>query len=125
MNITGKQCKAARGLLKWNLRELEFRSTIRASAIEGFEDGSKPLMGPQREVLYKTFKKEGIVFLDMGDVKLVEEKKGSGGHKAHGNHRTHEETYFVDADELLGMSDQKYRFPKKTEEAGEHSTTID
>lgn len=108
MLITGRQCKTARGLLKWNVRELEFRSTVRAKQIELFEQGTKALMMNHREMLAEAFKKEGIVFLDFGEVILGDSKSNlresshsSGNSKAHVVHT-------IDHDQLLALYDQKY-----------------
>ena len=120
MNITGKQCKQARGLLKWNVRELEYRSQVRAAAIEAFEDGSKPVMAPQREQLYKAFKKEGIIFLDMGDVKLEGDKKSASHVQSGGGGREAQETYTIDTEEMLALSD-----PKRLKKPGDADSSGD
>jgi hypothetical protein len=123
MQISGKQCKTARGLLKWNVRELEFRSTVRVRLIESFEKGLKPLPPSQRELLFKTFKKEGIVFLDYGEVWLDESAKEDHIRKV--SQQTHE-VHYIDADSLLGIHDLQYRQARTSSaEANYDSPTLD
>jgi hypothetical protein len=124
MHISGKQSKTARGLLKWNVRELEFRSTVRARLIESFEKGLKPLPSTQREMLFKVFKKEGIVFQENGDVRLDEAEKGKSAKHGQGSHRQ-QETYYIDADSMLAINDVQYRNAKGTGDAAYDSPTLD
>ncbi|MBY0354222.1 MAG: hypothetical protein K2Q12_00660 [Rickettsiales bacterium] len=122
MNLSGKQCKTARGLLKWNVRELEFRSTVRAKQIEMFEQGTKALMMNHREMLAKAFKKEGIVFLDFGEVTLEDTKSGArrSSHSS-GNSKAHE-VHIIDHDQMLALYDQKYLNARPTTDYGEQES---
>ena|SRR5579884_3048578 len=62
--ITGKQCKKARSLLKWNLQDLASRlaSGIQTSRIDSFEKGFVHVMQWENDELSKAFKAAGIEF---------------------------------------------------------------
>ncbi len=70
-NITSRQCKQARSLLKWNPQDLASRTRIPVRNIERFEKGVTRLMLPENDEIMKTFKKNGIIFKDNFDVMLV------------------------------------------------------
>jgi len=60
--ITGKQCRQARSLLKWNLHDLASRvKSILARRIDSFEHGTVHLQPWENEALATAFKKAGIL----------------------------------------------------------------
>lgn len=80
IKITGQQCKAARGLLKWNIHDLSHRCHMPPRRIESFERGILQLQLPENDELVKIYKEQGIEFKGDLEVKLGN-KKGtvSGG----------------------------------------------
>jgi hypothetical protein len=127
MLITGRQCKSARALLKWNLRELEFRSTIRARVLEPFEKGTKTLLPSQREQLFKIFTDEGVVFTEHGEIRLEDTSKIKG--KSHASHQKaggsmQQETHYVDIDQLLALNQAQYQKPR-IDTSSEDSPSLD
>jgi CDP-glycerol glycerophosphotransferase (TagB/SpsB family) len=76
--ITGKQCKAARSLLKWNLQDLASRVRVEIKRIESFESGNVPLHAWEMEELVKCFKDKGCIFRSDLSVALNTYKSGVG-----------------------------------------------
>lgn len=71
LKITGKQSKAARGLLKWNVHDLTSRCTVQGRRIESFERGTIQLQMPENDELVRAYKAEGIEFKGDMEVKLA------------------------------------------------------
>jgi hypothetical protein len=74
LKISGKQSKASRGLLKWNIYDLCSRVSIPSKRVESFERGTIQLQASENSELVKVFKESGIEFLSDFEVCL---KKGS------------------------------------------------
>lgn len=85
--LTGKQCKVARGLLKWNVYDLANHvSRIDAKRIESYERGNAHLAEWENDELVKAFRKEGVRFnndLDvvLGDSDTMRQNKNAGNSK--------------------------------------------
>lgn len=82
--ITGKQCKTARSLLKWNLHDLAARvKAILPRRIDSFEHGVVHLMEWEYAELLRVFVKAGIHFKPDMEVTLrredAEPEKIQGG----------------------------------------------
>lgn len=85
--LTGKQSKAARGLLKWNIYDFANRlNNIDSRRIESFERGMVHIAEWENDEMIRTYRKEGIRFNDDMEVTLVEADKislardrGAGG----------------------------------------------
>lgn len=75
MKLTGKQSRAARGLLKWNLHDLATRVRTPVKRIESFEKGVIHLQKYENEELIDIFKKHGIEFRGDFDVHLVKQER--------------------------------------------------
>lgn len=73
--ITSKQCRAARGLLKWNINDLASRVNVAVRRLESFERGNIQLFQNENTEISDVFKKEGIEFLSDFEVKLKKEVK--------------------------------------------------
>jgi hypothetical protein len=92
------------------VRELSFKCNIKPQAITSFEKGQKMLFAADKEKLVKTFKEEGVQFLDFGEVKLVDDtKKSSGGGQSHqsnqgGGGTSEPVTYTVDLQSYISMA---------------------
>jgi len=86
--ITGKQCKAARALLKWNLSDLaNTLSGIVPRRIESFERGMVHLAEWENKDMVASFKKEGIAFrADMEVVLHTDRKEERLGVQVNGAH---------------------------------------
>lgn len=68
--LTVKQCKQARGLLKWNLRDLSVRSNIKLERLTEFEQNVVKLFKNENAAVVDVLVKAGIVFGDSGEVTL-------------------------------------------------------
>jgi hypothetical protein len=61
--ITGKQCKTARSLLKWNVNDLSSRlRSVPAKRIESFERGIVHIQEWENDEIVKAMRKEGVEF---------------------------------------------------------------
>lgn len=88
--LTGKQCKQARGLLKWNVYDLSSHvNGINPKRIESFERGMVHIAEWENDEMVKAFRKEGVAFNAELDVVLAEADKkrnvasGGAGDGAH------------------------------------------
>ena len=64
MMITPAQCRGARGLLKWNQKELAAKSGISSLAINRFERGRSSPHHATLKVLKETFEEAGVAFIE-------------------------------------------------------------
>lgn len=71
--ISAKQSRQARSLLKWNHHDVAGKCTIRLLRIDQFERGSLRLSRPENDELTKVYVDHGIYFSQDGDVKLVKD----------------------------------------------------
>jgi len=72
--ITGRQIRAARGLLRWRIEDLAQRSELTREAITRIEDEA---VQPRTSTLIKieaAFKKEGVEFLDDNGVRQKDDR---------------------------------------------------
>lgn len=76
LKITSLQCRRARGLLQWNLRDLSHKSGVTPNRLNSFERGQIHLRPDENKGVYTTFKEEGIIFYEFGDVSLDHSKAG-------------------------------------------------
>ena len=74
MNLTARQCRSARGLLKWNIHDLASRTSVLHKRIESFERGSIKLHKPENEEIIKLFQKQGIEFKENFEVDLSDNR---------------------------------------------------
>lgn len=88
--LTGKQCRQARALLKWNVYDLSSRvSGINARRIESYERGMVHIAEWENDEMVSAFRKEGIQFNSDMDVVLKETEsvevkaRGMQGEGAH------------------------------------------
>ena len=72
VQITPKQSMRARSLLKWNIYDLANRTHVQPGQIDRFEKGLSRLMRPDNDTIVKAYKKEGIIFLENMEVRLVD-----------------------------------------------------
>jgi len=69
--ISGRQCKASRSLLKWNIHDLVNRlKDIEARRIEGFERNTLQLLEWENQEILTVLKKHGIIFTNDSEVIL-------------------------------------------------------
>lgn len=68
--ITGKQCQQARGLLKWNQRDLSTRCSLDSKRIDSFEKGIIRLQKGEVEGVMDAFDKKDIQFKGNFEVEL-------------------------------------------------------
>src|ERR1700678_1611470 len=74
--ITGKQSRAARSLLQWNIYDLANRvKKLPAKRIDSFEHGMVHLMEWENDELVRCFKKQGIAFKADLEVALHKDDK--------------------------------------------------
>lgn len=64
------QSKKARGLLKWNIRDLSHRSNVPPNRIESFEKGIIHLYARENNSIVEILRKEGVMFQEFGEVAL-------------------------------------------------------
>lgn len=89
--LTGKQCKQARALLKWNVYDLASRvNGINPRRIESYERGMVHIVEWENDEMVTAFRKEGIHFSAELDVTLKDSdrvatsmKVGGTGDGAH------------------------------------------
>ena len=62
--ITPAQCRAARGLLGWNQKELAEKAGISAVAVNQFETGISEPRRSTLDVVRRAFEGAGVVFID-------------------------------------------------------------
>lgn len=77
--ITGKQCQKARGLLKWNHRDLGTRCALDAKRIDSFEKGVIRLQKFEMDAVMTAFDKEDVQFKANFEVALKSGQKSSSG----------------------------------------------
>lgn len=101
IQITSRQCKQARSLLKWNIQDLSNKSKIAPRQIERFEKNLARLTQTENASMVKTLESEGIEFLKNMEIKL-DKSKGQNQKTA----KVEEKSYEVTLEDLLGTSDQ-------------------
>lgn len=80
--ISASQSKKARGLLKWNIRDLSHRTNISVERITSFEKGLVHLYQRENQDVIDTLRKEGIIFEEFGEVILeASASQRVAGHK--------------------------------------------
>ena len=84
VNLSTRECRNARLLLKWNFQDLASKTRMRAKRIEGFERGSIELIRPEIEELHKVFITHGVEFKP-GSVELSKGAKAKA--KTQATHR--------------------------------------
>jgi transcriptional regulator with XRE-family HTH domain len=62
--ITPAQCRAARGLLGWNQKELAEKAGISAVAVNQFETGISEPRRSTLDVVRRAFERAGLLFID-------------------------------------------------------------
>lgn len=83
--LTGKQCKQARALLKWNVYDLASRvNGINPRRIESYERGMVHMAEWENDEMVSAFRKEGIQFNAEMDVTLNAADKTSSAVKVGG-----------------------------------------
>lgn len=70
--ITPAQCRAARGLVKWNQKELAAKSGVSSLAINRFECNKSSPHNATLKVIRDTFEAAGVLFID------ADEEAGAG-----------------------------------------------
>ncbi len=118
--LTGKQCKQARALLKWNVYDLASRvNGINPKRIESYERGMVHTAEWENDEMVTAFRKEGIQFnaemdvtLSASDKVATSVKVGGGGEGAH---------IQLDADQNV-VSDSSIKFtPEQAAQDDEHA----
>lgn len=64
--MSPKQCCAARGALRWMIKELAKRARLTPETIVHFEDGKAVRAKTQKDI-QQVFEKEGIIFEEHGN----------------------------------------------------------
>jgi transcriptional regulator with XRE-family HTH domain len=67
--ISGKQIRAARGLLGWKQRELAAAASLSEVSIKNAERGVVDSRGSTLNAIQRAFDRAGVVFLDTGDTR--------------------------------------------------------
>ena len=106
-NITSKQCRQSRSLLKWNVPDLANKSGLMADRIDKFERNIVRLTAIEAKELIKTLEDSGIEFKADFEVKL-KKIKSSGGGNFH--------TYTVNSDMSSRVTDQEGREVKEDDD---------
>lgn len=86
MNITGKQSRAARALLKWNLHDLASRTRVLAKRIDSFEKAMCHLHKGEHDEVVRVFVEAGIEFLP--DFEVILNRAQKAENNAHISHST-------------------------------------
>ncbi len=73
--MTGKQCRKARNLLRWNQRDLSARSRVPVKRLDNFEKGYFRLYKSEHDDVMKVFKREGVIFKDNFEVVLSDDDR--------------------------------------------------
>ena len=72
--ISSKQSRQARSLLKWNHHDVIGKCTLRLQRLDHFERGILRLTRPENDELVKVYVDHGIYFSGDGEVKLLKEE---------------------------------------------------
>lgn len=72
--ITGRQIRAARGLLRWRVEDLAISSGLTREAITRIEDDSVQPRVASINKIREAFEKEGVEFLDQSGVRRHDDK---------------------------------------------------
>lgn len=116
--LTGKQCKQARALLKWNVYDLASRvNGINPRRIESYERGMVHMAEWENDEMVTAFRKEGIQFNAELDVSLVVADKSTTSLRIGGTGegaRIH-----LDADQSIVEDTTQQHTPLSSEEQGE------
>jgi transcriptional regulator with XRE-family HTH domain len=72
--LTAVQCRAARMLLKWNVRELGHKTGVASNRITQFENRKEHLYAKEHRALIEVFLREYIVFGESDGVKRMPPK---------------------------------------------------
>lgn len=86
IRINSRMCKNARGLLKWNVRDLAIRSKLQVQRLQDFEQGQFQLMKSENEQVHKAFTHAGIEFGNQGDITFARVHKSSSGNEGDHHH---------------------------------------
>ena len=68
--ITAKQSRQARSLLKWNIQDVVNKCTMRPQRLDHFERGIARLTRPENDDLIKVYTEHGITFTSDYEVRL-------------------------------------------------------
>jgi transcriptional regulator with XRE-family HTH domain len=63
MQLSGAQCRAARGWLRWSRKRLAGESRVSLKTIANLEDGRSETTRPNRDALRRALEGEGVEFL--------------------------------------------------------------
>ncbi len=74
-SITGLQCREARALLRWNVRDLSFKANVDTSRIIRFEAAKDKLLAEEMNQIIEAFVREKLEFLIPGGVRFTTEKR--------------------------------------------------
>ena len=72
--ITSRQCRTARSLLKWNIHDLAARTRVPFRTIDLFEKNLKRIQRHESEELINVFTQSGVIFQSDFEVYLKDEK---------------------------------------------------
>ncbi len=116
--LTPSQCKKARGLLKWNSRDLSHRTNVPAERINSFEKGMIHLYPREVINVVDVLKKEGIHFEEFGEVALHAEAA-----QRHAVHKAHQTTSIYAKEPVIHVSDAEIErlYGKTTDEDDDRS----
>lgn len=119
LKITSLQCRRARGLLQWNLRDLSHKSGVTVHRLTSFERGQIHLRPDENKGMYTAFKEEGIIFQEFGEVGLDPAKAGRKDKEdiqTEHLHHTHkeEERYHIDDEEYRRLTGLEALAPRGT-----------
>jgi hypothetical protein len=108
--VSMKQCKQARGLLKWNPRDLSVRSTVKLDRIMEFEHGGVALYKSENQAVYEAFSHAGIEFTDKGEVMLVKMKRAviDTHEENHSEHHEQQEQVIMDYQQPQMMTPEQW-----------------
>ncbi len=109
LKITSLQCRRARGLLQWNMRDLSHKSGVTPNRLNSFERGQIHLRPDENKNIYSVFKEEGIIFYEFGEVALdpskADRKDQEEVQTEHLNHAyRQDERYQVDEEEYRRLT---------------------
>ncbi len=75
LKLTGRQCKTARNLLKWNIHDLSSRVGIPSTRLGDFESGTAHLVPPEMQGVIRVLEQAGIIFHPDSHLTLVDKFK--------------------------------------------------
>jgi hypothetical protein len=92
IRVNSRMCRNARGLLKWNTRDLCIRAKIQLQRLMEFEHGQIQLLKSENEMIFHAFEHAGITFGEKGEISLTRFHTASADDDTTESEQAHKDT---------------------------------